>query len=221
MESTQDRERHGFHVHHLHAKNSRKIWYANVRFLFAHFEITQSYVLIPEPEPTRETTALEVNLNDLLACGDYVVGVATAGRLPTQRVKFIREDNDMVRFPLKVETSINVTDNTLAIKWTRECHYPSLYRLRMADLITNDRHAVDVSLNLAKISWEYNYVIAKGAIYNLSISSNDGKSIVYSKIINATPLPTPNRLTVNNNRLDDIEFNWEPIRFDESRWVIF
>lgn len=86
----------------------------------------------------------------------------------------------------------------------------------MSDLITNKSLDVGVILNTTQMNWNYNQIIAKGAIYNLSISLFSEENVMYSEIINAPPLPAPNNFTVVTHQYQEIEFDWNPVEFNES-----
>lgn len=150
------------------------------------------------------TTKTEAVLNDLLPCESYLASVGIVepeGPGPLSRKPLVIETpyNEM-KPPRNLRATMNADRHELDITWEHNCpllgQYPGAYLITLNELTMNRSTKVEVKRLGAKLLKHTFVKIPRGAVYNVSISTNSEGAETATVKVSAPHLPSVRQLKV-------------------------
>lgn len=153
--------------------------------------------------------------SNLLPCTKYLIGITLDNTTIPMNLLRLRTDYDSKEAPTII-TEI-LYDDSVQLTWDHSCRffdeYPQYYLIRKHDLILNITTYTYIygrSFSLGKV--------AKGAKYEIGISTSIDNAEMWNFTYEAPPLPQPKieyMAMQNNGR--ELALNWTTVVHDESK----
>lgn len=150
------------------------------------------------------TTKTEAVLNDLIPCESYMSSVGILepeGPGPLSRKPLVIETPyNENKPPRNLRATMNAKDHELDITWEHNCpllgQYPGAYLITLHELTKNRSTKVEVKRLGAKVLKHTFVKIPRGAVYNVSISTNGPAAELATVKVYAPNLPAVRQLKV-------------------------
>lgn len=172
-----------------------------------------------------DTNATSIALNDLKHCEKYFIGVTLANQsattIPSDRILYINTSYDVTAAPQHIHFHLEEESRSINISWEHSCHlpgnHPIEYTINITDVVFANTTTIRVPANDNMLQMYHIRPIARGARYNITISSpNQMRSTISVYQVHAFKLPSPSPLMVLPLQNESYVISWPRVRYNET-----
>uniref|UniRef100_W4VRP1 Sortilin-related receptor n=1 Tax=Corethrella appendiculata TaxID=1370023 RepID=W4VRP1_9DIPT len=179
--------------------------------------------------PKLKTNKTNAKITDFLACEAYLVSVGIVGPLgpgPLGRnPKTVNTLYNEKKPPRNLKVDINDTSREMIIQWEHSCPlqnnvaYPG-YTISIQELTTHRNYRVEIKPSTNKTMQHTFNDIPRGAVYDISVSTNAKNSEMVNSIVYAPSLPAPTQLKVWAEKNGSYVVYWKEVKdFDDDKII--